>query len=75
MLYKVIQRVKSMAGIRALPVFAVAAHDITVMSRDVGTDRLQFGFCVLVRVAMRMPGLTGQGRHASVPALFPEVNE
>ena len=40
LLYKVIQRVESMAEIRALPVFAVAAHDLAVMPRGVGTDHL-----------------------------------
>ena len=29
-----------MAEIRALPVFAVAAHDLAVMPRGVGTDQL-----------------------------------
>ena len=40
LLCKVIQRVESMAGIRALPVFAVAAHDLAVMPRGVGMDHL-----------------------------------
>ena len=38
------------------------------------TNELQFSLCVLVRMAVRASGLTGQGRHTTVPALLPEVD-
>ena len=38
------------------------------------TDKLQLGLRVLVRMAVRASGVAGQGRHSSVPALFPEVD-
>ena len=38
------------------------------------TDKLQLGLRVLVRMAVRASGVAGQGRHSSVPTLFPEVD-
>ena len=38
------------------------------------SDELQLVFRVLIWVAVRTSGRAGQGRHTSVPALFPEVD-
>ena len=38
------------------------------------SDEFQFRFCVLVGMVMGASGLTGQGRHTSIPACFPEVD-
>ena len=38
------------------------------------SDELQLGLRVLIRMAVGAFGLTGQGRHTSVPALLPEVD-
>ena len=38
------------------------------------SDELQLVFRVLIWMAVRTSGRAGQGRHTSVPALFPEVD-
>ena len=38
------------------------------------TNELQFGFRVLIRMAVRASGLAGEGRHTSIPTLLPKID-
>ena len=63
------------AGVAALP---QAVPELDHAERRIPAahvaDELQLGLRVLVWMAVRPPGLAGKGRHASVPALLPEVD-
>ena len=63
------------AGIAALSQSVPQLHqtELRVAAAHV-PDQLQLRFCVLVRMAVRPPGLTGQGLHTPIPANPPEVD-
>ena len=63
------------AGVAPLPQTVPQLHHAQVgIAAAHIPDQLQLCFCMLVRVAVRPPGLTGQGCHASIPACPPEVD-
>lgn len=63
------------AGIATLPQSVPQFHHTQVWIPAAHiSDQLQFSLCVLLRMAVRSPGLAGQGCHTPIPAGFPEVD-